>query len=107
MIVKGIEFHDLPVRGIEFDFGSKELIISCESYNEKTKDYDPIKIYFGGVNRIFTDLMEIDEPFNIDIAHVDYIQEGENQKAEILFLTGFSKAGMLLSFNFASVHYSW
>jgi len=107
MIVNGVEFHDLPLSGIEFVFAAREIIVSCEAYNETTSDYDPIKVYFIGVQNIFTDLMEIEDSTDMEIFDLELEESNGTKEARFHILTGFSKPDMHLTFNYSEVRYSW
>ena len=107
MIINDVEFHDLPVRGIEFSLATQEVIISCEKYDEENKAYSPIKLYFNLVKNMCIDLMEIANPNDIEVSSFDIQDSDGIRKAKFEFLTGFSKPNMNLSFEFQNVHYSW
>ena len=107
MIVKGVEFHDLPLTGIDFAFGRNEIILSFEKYDENSKLYTPLKAYFNQVMKIVVDQIEIDDLHHAEIASMELDESKETKSAKIIMLMGWSKPPATLTFEYASVNYSW
>ena len=107
MIIKGVEFHDLYLTGIDFALRTNEIILSCDRYDEGLKGYSPIKVYFTQVKNIVLVQMEIDNLYDAEIASMDLDESKEIKTAKILMLLGRSALESALSFEYESLHYSW
>jgi hypothetical protein len=107
MEIKGVEFKDLPLNGVEFAFNANEIIVSCSHNNTHTKELEPIKLYFNSVKNIFTDHFELASGADLKIADFELEESSESKKARFQITTGSSKTEIVLTFNFSGVHYSW
>jgi hypothetical protein len=107
MEIKGIEFRDLPLQGIEFAFNANEIIVSCAHHAAHSKEFEPIKLYFNGVKNIFTDHLELQGSADIKISDLELEDSSETKKARFQLLTDSSKMEIVLTFNYNGVHYSW
>lgn len=106
-MINDVEFHDLPVFGIDLLLVGGKITITCGRYNETNKGYDQIAVCFENVTNIFTDLIEILDPGDVEIASLDLEETESVKKAHFRFLTGYSNPEMTLSFVYENVNYSW
>ncbi len=107
MEIKGIEFRDLPLTGLEFAFNANEVIVSCGHYNTETKEVDPLKLYFNGVKNIFTDHLEMANSADAKIVSLELEDSAESKKARFQLVADSPKTEIVLTFNYVGVHYSW
>jgi hypothetical protein len=107
MEIKGVEFKDLPLHGIEFAFNANEIIVSCAHYNAHAKEFEPIKMYFNSVKNIFTDHFELTSGTELKIAALELEESSESKKARFKIIAESAKSEIVLTFNFSGVHYSW
>ncbi|MCW3126935.1 MAG: hypothetical protein JWO03_2593 [Bacteroidetes bacterium] len=107
MIIAGVEFHDLPLVGIELSLNAKEVILTVQPWDEKSNDHYLGKVHFKEVSKLDMDLLKIDDLTDMEIASMDVIDNGARKKIEITILNGWSMPSTNLIFECGSVHYSW
>ena len=107
MEIKGVDFKELPLNGIEFAFNANEIIVTCAHRDQNAVGAEPLKMYFSGVKNIFTDHFEMASGAEVKILDLELEESSESKKARVQLSSGDSKTEIVLTFNFSALHHSW
>lgn len=95
-----IEFHDLPLKGIEVKSDPEpKLEIEISVYDEKTSDYQDQTLVFGALVHLIPKTIPFEDYSDAEIYSFNYHLEAEVFRGKMTCLQGFGKPDLELNFS--------
>ena len=93
--LKAYNFHDMPLDSLEFKTEDSEtqLILHLLEYNEKTKDYDNVKLNFIDIQKLESTKIFLTKDSYMEIFSFD-CELTDNFDCKLLILMGFGEPSL-------------